>query len=436
MGWYPQRGDQVVDRSGTHFVLGDPVAPPGSQGIVYATQAEGAAVKISTNQGSNLRAEDIEYQIRQVARLPIADLPVALPRHTLMEPDVGYTMSLLTGMTSAESLARRPSVETLALWYRETGGLRKRLAVIENLAEILASLHARGLVYGDLSGNNVLVSAHADRARVFLIDLDNLRTADAPSSGFFTPPYGAPEQASSGSSQHTDRFSLAVLAFSVLVAGNPFYGKHLDALPPEDYQRRPYSSVGCWIDDPEDDSNRWDSVMPRALVVSPRMAGLFSRTFCVGKTDPYSRPAAALFASAARSARLAVRRCRSCGWDNFVAVSSCAECGAPSPAEGFALHELTPSGLARFEWCPFLSIDSSGPVAVPAGALGLPGETQEPALVIHAAGSGYEVEVVHPEVTFVGQSRRTRLTVHDGDGFQLARARRAMISLLPLGSTT
>ena len=99
------------------------------------------------------------------------------------------------------------------------------------------------------------------------------------------------------------------------------------------------------------------------------------------------------------------------------------------------MHELTPSGLAPFSWCPFLAIDSGGQVAVPAGALGLPGETQEPALVIRAAGTGYEVEIVHPEVTFVGRARGSRLTISKGDRFQLERARRATIAFLPLGGT-
>lgn len=47
MGWYPQRGDTVVDRDGTHFELREPLAE-GGQGIVFTTQAVGAAVKIST----------------------------------------------------------------------------------------------------------------------------------------------------------------------------------------------------------------------------------------------------------------------------------------------------------------------------------------------------------------------------------------------------
>ena len=47
MGWVPQSGDTVIDKSGTHYVLGSEIGR-GGEGTVFATQAEGAAVKIIT----------------------------------------------------------------------------------------------------------------------------------------------------------------------------------------------------------------------------------------------------------------------------------------------------------------------------------------------------------------------------------------------------
>ena len=433
MGWFPQRGEIVADRFGTRFVLGDEIAR-GSQGIVFATQAEGAAVKISTGHDSADRRRAIEGQIREVARLPIADLAVALPRHTLAEPVVGYTMTLLTGMTSAQSLIRRSTAGRVVPWYIETGALRKRLAIVETLAEIIASLHARGLVYGDLSGSNVLVSAQPQRDRVFLIDLDNLRSADLIPEVIYTPPYAAPEQHTAGASQATDRFSLAVVASSLLAATNPFYGTQLDQLPPEDLERTPWSASAPWIDDPDDDSNRWTKGIDRTVVFSPRMTMLFRRAFCEGRHQSHERPAASLFATAARSAQLALSRCASCGWDNFVDSRSCANCSMPTAIRGFSLHEELPTTTTRFQWCPFALLDDRGEVSISSRALGMPGESGRRAVSIRSGKTGFEIKLEDEQLSFADAPIKRDIRVLESEPIRLLRDRRTAIVLAPLAA--
>ena len=92
MGWVPQAGATVTDASGTHFVLADQIGE-GGQGVVFATQAEGAAVKISTARNAAEHRKVLERQIADVARMPLADLPVAAPRYPLTGDVVGYTMT-------------------------------------------------------------------------------------------------------------------------------------------------------------------------------------------------------------------------------------------------------------------------------------------------------------------------------------------------------
>ena len=61
------------------------------------------------------------------------------------------------------------------------------------MAELLAAIHGRGLVYVDPSPHNVFVSEPADADEVRLIDVDNLRPATTPGRTVYTPGYGAPE---------------------------------------------------------------------------------------------------------------------------------------------------------------------------------------------------------------------------------------------------
>ena len=435
MGWYPQRGDTVVDRDGTHFELREPLAE-GGQGIVFTTQAVGAAVKISTTHRDAEGRAGIERQLRRVARLPIGDLPVALPRHTLREPAVGYTMSLLTGMMPVGSLAQPETKADLVSWFVRTGGLRKRFSAIESLATMFASLHARGLVYGDLNGDNAMVSAHPRRARVFLIDLDNLQSAELPARRIYTVPFAAPEQPETGATQLSDTFSLAVLVFAILAASNPFDGQIFDRLPPEAYRdaRRPYADQVAWIDDPGDDRNRGVRGLPRNVVATPRLRSLFRQAFVEGRHEPNLRPAAGTWARAARAARLATANCRQCGWDNFATAATCAECDLQLHHEGFRLLEFEGRHTHPYPLCPYVLLDN-GVRDLPAAALGFAEAAgSERAVRLERRPEGVVIELLHPDIQFDARPATRSTTVGPGDHVVLRRTRRSPLVLSPLGS--
>ena len=116
MASLPQEGDTVIDKSGTNFILGKEIGR-GGEGAVFATQAEGAAVKI-INPTSTTR-EDLENRILRVTRLPVLDLPVTIPRYVLTGSEIGYSMTLVTGMTSLSELVL-PSVLSpfTKSWYQ------------------------------------------------------------------------------------------------------------------------------------------------------------------------------------------------------------------------------------------------------------------------------------------------------------------------------
>ena len=64
-----------------------------------------------------------------------------------------------------------PQVQDFGNWFVSTGGLLKRYGVLIKLAIAIRALHSKGLIYCDLSPNNVFVSSNPKKHNVFLIDL-------------------------------------------------------------------------------------------------------------------------------------------------------------------------------------------------------------------------------------------------------------------------
>lgn len=429
MGWVPQTGATVTDASGTHFVLADQIGE-GGQGVVFATQAEGAAVKISTARDASGRREVLERQIADVARMPLADLPVAAPRYPLTGDVVGYTMTMLTGMTSLASLTLELGQTFDENWYVSTGGLRKRLLAVEMLAEVIAALHARGLVYCDLSANNVLVSAAPDRGRLFLIDLDNLRPLDEPPRRIFTPHYAAPEQGTHGATQASDLFSLAVVAFSVLSAANPFYGELLDSQRPEAYQEAPFAAAAPWIDDPGDDRNRWPHALPRLLCVSPLLHRIFTDTFTAGRFDPEDRAPAAHFAIAARRARYAVVECARCGWQSYASRLDCPSCGRQLAGAHLRLYADEGGRTRPHRLCPVVALsEGTHSHEVSAAALGLIDGPSVVGITVSVHGDDVTVGLEHDDLEFQGSKHGGRSRLLPA-GSTLTLSRRARCPLI------
>lgn len=59
-------------------------------------------------------------------------------------------------------------------YFEETGGLEKRLKILKKIAYNLYSIHSRGIVYGDISANNIFISKDKNNAETWFIDCDNM----------------------------------------------------------------------------------------------------------------------------------------------------------------------------------------------------------------------------------------------------------------------
>lgn len=334
------RTRSVVDAAGNSHQIGEELGR-GGQGAVYRTENREIAVKLLldakgdplSSTGSD-RERELHGAIERVLTLPLPAQGIAAPI-ALLRGEVGYTMRMLAGM---QPLARMMTVTGApAAHYIGTGGLRRRLAILARLADRMASLHGAGLVFTDLSPNNVFISGSVDASEVWLIDPDNIHYLEQRGRRLYTPRYGAPEVVSGRGFANTltDCWSFAVIAHEVLRVVHPFEGEGLAASGWDvtvSGVQQPGEPPLVWIDDPGDASNRTANGLGLAVVSTTRMNALFERAFCAGRADPTSRPSMYEWAEALWEAHDQAIACPACKGSAFVGKQgpmSC--CGAGRP---------------------------------------------------------------------------------------------------------
>ncbi len=190
------------------------------------------------------------------------------------------------------------------------------LRTAQNLATLLAALHSRGHVVGDLNQKNILVKANA---LVTLVDTDSFQIRDHNGQcyrcGVGVPDYTAPELqgqglAASDRQPYHDCFGLSVLLFQLLMEGyHPFTGRPLTAALSEIDQLSlhclqqglfPYSNNTAVQPPPAAPPFTW---------LPAEIRHLFLQSFLNGYTQPTQRPTAAIWAQALGQAGLNLIQC-------------------------------------------------------------------------------------------------------------------------------
>ncbi len=322
-----QRFNEYVDEY-QNVHIQDKLLGQGGQGVVFRTKDPDLAIKLVTDESGNpvIDKDSVERyskRFKSVRLLPLPEsLNISVPA-ALLQNNAGYVMQLLSEMVpfshfwldgkSAEKigpddipawLSAMPENEAKKIvHYYKTGGLRRRLHALYKCASLLARLHGNGMVYGDISPNNIFISEGIDDSSVWLIDADNIRfEISAGGSVVYTPKYGAPElvQGKDGGRPSSDCHAFAVVAFYLLSLIHPFVGKKVDGTDEgdwadeenddEDIEDKAYAGLFPWVDDQDDDSNSSDSGLPISILLTEKLTSLFDGTFGPGRTSPLLRP--------------------------------------------------------------------------------------------------------------------------------------------------
>jgi serine/threonine protein kinase len=366
---YSLREDGIADEYGYRHQLVEEIAR-GGQGIVFRTSDPDIAVKQPLNSEDVVSASSkLRTQIRNVRCLPVPrGLPISFPVAVLRD-EPGYVMRLLNemepfsafefngkarlGLANLEipewlSKVDDRNIANALMHYSISGSTKRRLGVLSILASILARLHAAGLVYCDVSPNNCFMS-EADHRNVWLIDADNLRfELQSGGSAVYTPRYGAPEivQGLDQSRPRTDAWAFAVMAFEIITLIHPFVGQQVlqssedvedwdvesntesSANDPHD---QAYAGSLPYVDDKEDDSNRSSGGLPRSIVFTTNLDGLFHETFSDGREQAWRRPSLNFWALELARAHDESLVCPTCSMSYYFGNMACPYCGLPRP---------------------------------------------------------------------------------------------------------
>ncbi len=175
----------------------------------------------------------------------------------------------------------------------------------QNLAVVLAALHSRSHVVGDLNQKNILVKANA---LVTLVDTDSFQIGDGKGHCYHcpvgVPDYTAPELqgqplASINRQPYHDCFALSVLLFQLLMEGyHPFTGRPLTPALREREQLSLHCMQQGWFPYSNNSAVQPPPAAPPFTSLPPEIRRLFLQSFLVGYTDPTRRPTAETWARA------------------------------------------------------------------------------------------------------------------------------------------
>lgn len=279
---------EVIDNKGNSYQIEKTLAE-GGQGRTYLLQGGRYIAKLFFGNQEDLR---LRVKIQFLISLHLDKNIYACPLREITAPQNGYIAEFASGMIPLTELIYRGQCDgDFQKWFLETGGLRKRYALLRELASALRSLHAKGLAYCDLSSDNVFVSQRPEKSNIFLIDLDNLRYESSVVRNIYTPRFGAPEIVNklAPNTPSSDCFSFAVLAFMVLTTNHPLIGDYVDEGEPE-LEEDALAGKLPWVDNRNDTRNALTRAIPSDIMMSPRVHELFRRTFEEGLNDPMQRP--------------------------------------------------------------------------------------------------------------------------------------------------
>lgn len=299
--------------SGANYIIEKEIGS-GGQGKVFSIQGGKYAFKLiglKTSSKSILLKRKISY----LKTRPLDNLPISIPIEQVEGKALGYIMEMATDMFPLDTLITPDNTKDFTTWWKETGGLKKRILILKNISKTLSELHSRGFVYGDLSLSNIFVSNDKDYAEIFFIDADNITHDSKVGTAVYTPGYAAPEivqtenhKALSGYDTYTDNFSFAILAYQLLTLNHPFIGDYVNEGEPE-LEEEAYLGKIPWVNHSTEDLNKTSRGIPNSLTISKKMMNAFKFSFEQGITQKTKRTSALKWCEILTSASGAIIKC-------------------------------------------------------------------------------------------------------------------------------
>ncbi len=352
---------KIIDEfSNAHHIEKNNELGRGGQGVVYKTKDADTVIKIALKNGKPIKDKKeislFHQKIKELIYKPLPnDINITKPL-VVLKDEAGYVMNLLDAMEPFAILLpqKLPKEKASELtipdflyelsqknertaiyitYYLQTGGLRKRLYSLSRLAVTLCRLHLRGIVYFDVSHNNVFINRD-DVPLVYLIDADNIEYESLSKDSVRTEDFEVPEVVRGEvNSTYSDIYAFGVLSFLTLTTTHPFDGGGNAAGSwDSDESNNKKQWELPWIEDSKNDSNRNSDGLRGALSVTEELNRLFHKLFEDGKEDKYKRPTLPLWIESLEKAACKTIKCLNCSMSYYDdKFDQCPYCDAKKP---------------------------------------------------------------------------------------------------------
>ncbi len=296
----------------------------GGQGEVWHASLDGKDVAIKVYHRHTATSEQRAVIERLVKVGPPARYflwPLSIIEEEKRAGTFGYVMELRESRFrgSEDFMARRVEPSFRAL-----------LTAAWQLADGFLQLHSQGLCYRDISFGNVFLDPRSGDIRV--CDNDNVDIIGAPTGGVLgTPRFMAPEvvRREASPSDQTDRYSLAVLLFYLLMGGHPLDGAREAKIRCLDVPalEKLYGFDPLYIFDPADVSNApvpgiHDNPIAFRDLYPSAIRRYFEQSFTDGLHYPNKRVRESEWRKVFARARDSILYCSGCQAENFYDVDS------------------------------------------------------------------------------------------------------------------
>ena len=348
-----KEGDKVLI-NGKEYTLGARLGG-GLEGSIFDVEGFPKHVikVINDDRMSKIQRDDTYNHLRWLYNLGSRNKSISqvltVPK-ALLDDQLGYIMLKASEHDNLKKFLEVPEdMSQFDDWYKKRFTLKKRYQIIVNLFNALRELHLAGLVFTDLSPNNVMV--HKTQNQIVFIDTDNTRNRmDSYLGVLGTPGYMAPEvyrkpdlqfasalkidpKALSNCGRITpesDIFAAAVIAFQLLTLQHPFVGDEVEEGEPELEEQALAIQTDYILKENTSNVSTMNLVPQFEKLTTPRIRELFERTFVDGKNAPSLRPTDEDFLEAFQNALDLIVECPNCGYSrlySFEEENECINCG-------------------------------------------------------------------------------------------------------------
>lgn len=311
-------GDKVpLELGGNAEIL--EVLGQGGQGIVYRAEFAGKEYALKMYFQNKLRRPEIfRDNLRTLCEEKNAHGAFLMPRLLTAETEegFGFMMDLIPPEYKAFSNILNARVKLSGLYSVVNSAIRITAAFRE--------LHNSGKSYQDMNDGGFFI--RPSDGDVLICDCDNIAPYGEHLGIAGKPGYMAPEivRGEKAPDKYTDRYSLAVVLFRLLLRGDPLEGGKVlkSVCLTEEAERRHYGFEPIFVYDPDDDSNRpvrgvHNNIIKFWRIMPDYIREAFEFSFTTGLAEPSKRLIEKQWLDLLKRLRGDITACP-CGIQNFL----------------------------------------------------------------------------------------------------------------------